>query len=151
VSSSTSRADRGLDEAVGDVARPPRRFPSERRRAGIAAEAQVLVERPSECLSHLGERPVREWQHLEASGQVSVSPCAMSNGAEPSSTAFRRRLARVSSSHRRLTASDQAGIFWISSSTSSAPSELVAASSRAASHCCAIHPAPRKVGSSALA
>jgi hypothetical protein len=73
----------------------------------------------------------------------------MSSGAEPSSTTLRGRFARVSSSHRRFTVSDQPGIFWISSSTSSAPRLPV--SRRAASHCSAIHPRPRSMGSSALA
>lgn len=49
----------------------------------------------------------------------------------------------------RLHKSTQAGIFWISSSTSTAPSGP--ASRRAASHCWPIHSAPRRVGSSALA
>jgi hypothetical protein len=64
---------------------------------------------------------VRQRQTSKRPARLSVSPWAISSGAEPSSTTLSGRFARVSSSHRRFTVSDQPGIFWISSSTSTAP------------------------------
>ncbi len=80
--------------------------------------------------------------------RLSDSPCSTSRGADPNRTTRSPRPARVSSSHRRLTDSDQPAAFWTSSITSTAPAGPV--SRRAASHCAAIHSGPRSAGSSAL-
>ena len=88
-----------------------------------------------------------KWSTSKRPARLSVSPREISNGAEPSSTTFRASFERESSSHSRLTVSDQPWIFWISSNTSTAPARPDSfARTRAASHCCAIHAAPPPQG-----
>ena len=62
--------DGRLDQGVEYVACPTFGLGPQRRRSRIGAEEQVLVQGPSEGVTHLGEAPVGEAQDLEAPGQA---------------------------------------------------------------------------------
>ena len=139
--------DRGLDQGIQDVAAPACLVPHQRRGTRVPAEEHVLVDADPERRPHLRERPVRDADDLETC-QPSSRRGPAPRAAGPSRTIRRGRPARVSSSHSRLTDSDQPAAFWTSSITSTAPAGSV--SRRAASHCPAIQSGPRRAGSSAL-
>ena len=142
-------ADGGLDERIEDVAAPARLVADQRRGARVPAEVDVLVEGDPEGGPHLRERPVRDADDLEPAGEALGQALLHEEGRRSQQDHVQRpRPARVSSSHRRLTDSDQPAAFWTSSITRTAPAGPV--SRRAASHCAAIHSGPRSAGSSAL-
>ena len=95
---------------------------------------------------------MRQVQHLEAAGQALGQPALHQQRRRAEQHHLERHARRrVSSSQRRFTVSDQPGIFWISSSTSTAPVPALARSQARASHCCASQARSRRAGSSAVA
>src|SRR4029078_6350731 len=60
----------GLDQRVEDVLLPALVAADERRGTGVAAVDEIRVEVPAEGVAHLRERPVRDADDLEATGDA---------------------------------------------------------------------------------
>ena len=114
--------DRRFDQRVEHVAPPAPGLADERRRARVAAEVQVLVQREAEGRAHLRERPVRQAQHLESPGQALGQALLDEERRRAEQHHLERHAGRVCP---RPTAaspiSDQPVTFCTSSSTSIAP------------------------------